>query len=252
MTPQHPVTRPSRPPRPILRPLIAWGLALPGLAIAVFLSYLSALFQWSGPKGFWTVAPVYLRLMAWLFGIRRKLEGWEQLPLEIREGHQAAIFVANHSSLFDPPLLVSTLPSHPVFVAKRELAFVPVLGWVIWLADFIFIDRGRRTKAVESLRRAATRIHEGQSVAAFPEGTRSRSGQVLPFKKGVFNLAWQAQVPVVPVGILGGWEILPADDWRTVPGDYIIRVGTPINPSACADVEALRKALEDAVRALVS
>ena len=239
------------PSRPFLRPLLVWAFGAPALAVAVCLAYSTALFRWSGSQGFWAIAPGYIRLVAWLFGIRRKLEGFENLPLEIQKGRQPVIFVGNHTSLFDPPLLISTLPTHPVFMAKRELAYVPFLGWVIWLADFIFIYRGNRSKALASLKLAARRIHDGQSIAAFPEGTRSRTGTLLPFKKGAFNLAWEAQVPVVPIGILGGRNILPADDWRVAPGDYIIRVGTPVDPASCANAEALKKILEDAVRELL-
>ncbi len=237
--------------RPFLRPLLVWAFGAPALAVAVALAFLSALLRRNGAKGFWTIAPGYIRLMAWLFGIRRSLEGWEELPLDIREGRQPAIFVGNHTSLLDPPLLIATLPSHPVFLAKRELAFVPFLGWVIWLADFIFISRGHRAKALQSLHRAARRIHDGQSIAAFPEGTRSRSGRLLPFKKGVFNLAWEAEVPVIPLGILGGRHILPADGWRVAPGPYHLRVGYPVDPKDFSDAEALRMDLQSRVRDLL-
>lgn len=239
-------------PRPFLRPLLVWAFGAPALAVAVCLAFFTALFTRKGSQGFWAIAPSYIRLVAWLFGIRRKLEGFENLPLDIREGRQPVIFVGNHTSLFDPPLLISTLPTHPVFMAKRELGYVPFLGWVIWLADFIFINRGDRAKALASLKLAAKRIHGGQSIAAFPEGTRSRTGALLPFKKGAFNLAWEAQVPMVPLGILGGRNILPADDWRVAPGDYVIRVGAPVDPSTCPDAGALKKALEDSVRELLT
>ncbi len=237
--------------RPVFRPLIVWIFGCPALAVAVSLAYVTALFRWSGAKGFWAIAPGYIRLMAWLFGIRRSMEGWDELPVEIREGRQAAIFVGNHTSLLDPPLIIATLPSHPVFMAKRELAYVPFLGWVIWLADFIFINRAHRGDAIKSLGLAAQRIHDGQSIAAFPEGTRSRTGELLPFKKGVFNLAWEAQVPMIPVAILGGRHILPADDWRVAPGPYHMRIGHPVDPKDHPDAEALRLTLHARVQALL-
>jgi len=239
------------PNRPLLRPLLVWAFGAPALAVAVCLAYLTALVRWSGPKGFWAIAPGYIRMMAWLFGIRRSLEGWDDLPLEIREGRQAAIFIGNHTSLLDPPLIIATLPSHPVFMAKRELAYVPFLGWVIWLADFIFINRNHRADALKSLNLATQRIHDGQSIAAFPEGTRSRTGDLLPFKKGVFNIAWEAQVPLIPVAILGGRHILPADDWRVSPGPYHMRIGHPVEPRGYQDAEALRLALHAQVSALL-
>ena len=235
--------------RPFLRPLLVWAFAAPALAVAVTLAFLTALLR-GGRKGFWTIAPSYIRLVARLFGIERRLEGWEALPEAIREGRQPVIFIANHASHFDPPLLISTLPSHPVFIAKRELARVPFLGWVIWLAGFIFIDRGNREQALASLRAAALRIHEGQSVVVFPEGTRSRDGRLLPFKVGSFRLAAEAGVPLVPLAIHGGHGILPKGDWRVAGGPYRMVVGPPI-PAEGQSPEALLAQAEAAMRSLL-
>ncbi|HJV91420.1 MAG TPA: lysophospholipid acyltransferase family protein [Holophagaceae bacterium] len=213
--------------RPWLRPLLVWAFAAPALAVAVVLAFLAACFR-GGPGGFWSVAPGYIRMVAACFGIRRQLEGWEALPEDIRSGRRPVIFIANHASHFDPPLLISTLPSHPVFIAKRELGRVPFLGWVIWLAGFIFIDRGNRAQALASLAAAAKRIHDGQSVVVFPEGTRSLDGGLLPFKPGGFKLAVEAGVPLVPIAIHGGAGILPKGDWRVQGGPYRMVVGAPL------------------------
>jgi 1-acyl-sn-glycerol-3-phosphate acyltransferase len=238
------------PRRPFFRPLLVWILGTPALVLSVSLCFLLAPFL-GGHRAFWLVGPRYISLMARAFGIRRKLEGWEALPAEIRSGVRPAVFVGNHSSLFDPPLMISTLPSHPAFVAKRELASVPFLGWVIWLAGFIFIDRDRRGSARRSLEQAAARIHGGQGIVAFPSGTRSPDGSLLPVKKGAFHLAWKADVPVVPFAIQGGQGILPKGTWRVGGGLYAIRVGTPLEPGECPDSEALRRAAALAVQALM-
>jgi 1-acyl-sn-glycerol-3-phosphate acyltransferase len=220
------------------------------LALSVGLCFLLAPF-FGGRRAFWWVAPWYIRGTARAFGIRRQLTGWEGLPEDLRDGRRSGVFIGNHTSLFDPPLVISTLPCRPVFMAKRELARVPFLGWVIWLADFIFIDRGDRQAALSSLERAAMRIRAGQSVMAFPEGTRSRDGRMLPFKKGAFALAFEAGIPVVPLAIHGGLDILPKGTWRVQGGPYRITVGTPLEPTAYPDAEALRKAAEAAVRELL-
>ena len=235
--------------RPFLRPLLVWILACPLLAGAVLLCFLLAPFV-GGPRAFWIVAPRYIRLMAGCFGIERCLEGWEALPEDIREGRRPVVFVGNHESLFDPPLIISTLPTHPVFIAKRELAFVPFLGWVIWLARFIFIDRGNRARALASLKLAIHRVHDGQSIVAFPEGTRTRDGALLPFKKGPFVLAFEAGVAVVPVAIHGGRGILPAGQWRVAGGPYRMTLGQPLMPGDFPHPEALRSAAESQVRSL--
>ena len=237
--------------RPIFRPFLVWIFGALALMLAVCLCFLLAPFL-GGPRAFWLVAPRYIRGTARAFGIRRELEGWEALPQDLREGTRPAVFIGNHTSLFDPPLMISTLPCHPVFVAKGELARVPFLGWVIWLAGFIFIDRGNREAAVRSLRQASGRIREGQSIVAFPEGTRSRDGGLLPFKKGAFALAFEAGVPVVPFAIQGGPGILPKGTWRVRGGAYRITVGEPLDSSAFPDAETLRLAAESAVRGLLA
>lgn len=238
-------------PRPFLRPLLAWLLGALALAGSVVLCFLLAPFL-GGRRAFWLVAPRYIRGTARAFGIRRYLVGWDALPRDLRSGDRPAVFVGNHTSLFDPPLMISTLPSRPVFLAKRELARVPFLGWVIWLADFIFIDRGNRTAARGSLLQAAERIRAGQGIVAFPEGTRSQDGRLLPFKKGVFALAFEAGVPVVPFAIQGGPAILPKGTWRVAGGPYRITVGSPLEASAFAEPEALRLAAEAAVGTLLA
>jgi 1-acyl-sn-glycerol-3-phosphate acyltransferase len=236
--------------RPFLRPLLVWMIAAPYLALAVSAGFLLAPVL-GRRRAFWLLAPAYIRHMAAAFGLHRHLEGWEALPDALRTARQPALFVANHASFFDPPLLISTLPSRPVFIVKQELAWVPFLGWVIWLAGFIFVDRGRKRQAVQSVKSAADQIRAGQSVAAFPEGTRTRTGAPLPFKKGVFALAKDAGVPVVPLGILGGFRILPPDDWRVAPAHYTIRVGQPLLPQDFATAQALMETAEQAVLRLL-
>lgn len=235
--------------RPFFRPLLVWAWAGPALAVASCIAFLLWPFL-GGSRAFWTVAPTYIRMVAWSFGIDRGLDGWDHLPADIRDGSQPAIFVGNHTSLFDPPLLISTLPCHPVFLAKRELFRVPFLGWVMTIAGFIPVDRGVRGKGLESLRNAARYVRDGHCLAVFPEGTRSADGALLPFKKGVFTLAVEAGVPVVPFAIDGGVEIVPKGTWRVSGGPYRITVGQPLDPGT--DPEWLREASAAAVAKLLA
>jgi 1-acyl-sn-glycerol-3-phosphate acyltransferase len=201
---------------------------------------------------FWMMARKYCLHMARVWGVRTELQGWEALPGDLQEGRQPAIFIANHTSNVDPVLLVCHLTCRPVFVAKLEVAFVPVLGAVTWLSGAIFINRRNREKAIASMKRAAQKIRNGANVMAFPEGTRSRDGVLtFPFKKGVFNMAMQAEVPVVPLGLVGAYAILPPGSWRPVPGPFTIRVGRPLYPADFPDAEALRLAAEASMEALV-
>jgi 1-acyl-sn-glycerol-3-phosphate acyltransferase len=237
--------------RPYLRPLAVWMLCGPALALAT----ITGLLIWplvGGRNSFWGIAPRFIRCFASAFGIRRTLEGWEALPLPIREGRQPAVFVGNHASLFDPPLIISTLPCQPVFLAKRELRRVPFLGWAMGMAGFIFIDREHRTRARASMVEAARRIRGGQSIAAFPEGTRSLKGAVMPFKKGVFSVVADAQVPIVPFAIRGGAAILPKGTWRVAGGPYLIRMGTPLEIPPGLDADGVRRLAQAAVEELLA
>ncbi|HJW44507.1 MAG TPA: lysophospholipid acyltransferase family protein [Geothrix sp.] len=238
------------PGRPHFRPALVWLLGGLALMLSVCLCFLLAPIM-GGRRAFWRVAPWYIRGTAWAFGIRRRLSGWEALPEDVRSGRRPAVFIGNHTSLFDPPLMISTLPCRPVFVAKRELAQVPFLGWVIWLAGFIFIDRRNQASSRRSLHLAAERIREGQAIVAFPEGTRSLDGRLLPFKMGAFALAFEAGVPVVPFAIQGGPGILPKGTWQVQGGPYHIRVGALLESSAFDSPNALRLAAEAAVTALL-
>jgi len=140
-----------------------------------------------------------------------------------------AVYVANHQSQFDIPALVLAMPTDFRVVAKRALLFIPIFGWALWLAGFIFIDRGNRERAIKSLDRAAARLRKGTSVVIFAEGTRSTDGSLLPFKRGGFVLAIQAGVPVVPVTVQGGREVLPKGALRIRPGTIDVHFGVPID-----------------------
>ena len=137
------------------------------------------------------------RALLRLWGVGVSVRGAENVP------RGPAVFAANHASALDIPLLFGYLPADFRIIHKRSLYLFPVIGLYLWLAGHIAIDRGHPFRARRSLSRAAARIAAGESVAVFPEGTRSRDGQVLPFKKGSFVLALEAGVPVVPVSLRG-------------------------------------------------
>jgi 1-acyl-sn-glycerol-3-phosphate acyltransferase len=145
---------------------------------------------------------------------------------------QPCVYVANHQSQFDIPALALAMPAPFRVVAKRGLLHVPIFGWVLWLGGFIFVDRSDREKAIRSLDRAMRIIRRGMSVVVFAEGTRSPDGRLLPFKKGGFVLALQAGVPIVPVCIRGGREVLPKGSLRIRPGTIDVEFGAPIATSS--------------------
>jgi 1-acyl-sn-glycerol-3-phosphate acyltransferase len=166
--------------------------------------------------------------IAWIlgtFGVRVEPEGLENVPT-----HAPVIFMVNHQSLVDIAAIIQTLPKSVSwrFIAKKELVRVPIFGWALVTTGQIIIDRGNRTKAIESLRLAAERIRGGASVIVFPEGTRSPSGNLRPFKSGPFHLALEAQVPIVPVTVSGSQRITPKGRLTVHSGLVKIRFGKPI------------------------
>ncbi|MBK6683937.1 MAG: 1-acyl-sn-glycerol-3-phosphate acyltransferase [Deltaproteobacteria bacterium] len=170
----------------------------------------------------------------------------------------AYVVMANHSSHFDVLALYATMPRAGEVrpVAKRELGYIPVFGWVLAAGAAIMIDRGDKEKALRSIERAGATIRAGASVLMFPEGTRTPTGELGPLKKGPFHLALEAQVPVLPVGIVGTRQVLKPGDWRIHPGKVRVRVGTPIPTAGLTDNPEDRAHLmaqvESALRALTT
>ena len=132
-------------------------------------------------------------------------------------GGEPRIFVCNHVSWFDIPVMAGTLPRGK-YVAKSELFDVPFFGWGMRLIGDVRVERENRKAAFAAYEVAAARIRHGTPVVVFPEGTRGSSYQLRPFKKGPFVLAIAAGVPIVPVLIHGTVEIMPRGSWRIRPG----------------------------------
>jgi 1-acyl-sn-glycerol-3-phosphate acyltransferase len=152
------------------------------------------------------------------------LEGLEHI-----EAAKPAVLVCNHESWFDVFALAANLPMDYRFVAKKELASVPIFGPAWRACGHISIDRSDHASAVASLDEAGHRIRkDGAVVIMFPEGTRSRTAEMLPFKKGAFVLAIKLGVPVVPIGISGSRAVMPKGSWTIRKGTIRIRVGEPI------------------------
>lgn len=203
-------------------------------------------------RAFYAVGPMFARGMAWFCHVPFTLQGWDRMPEDIRQGHQPVIFMSNHESQMDPPILVAALPLPAVYIAKQELKYVPFIGWAAWVAGVIFIDRGDRERAIRSIHAAAMEIRGGKNVVIFPEGTRSRTGQMLPFKKGGFALAQEAGVPIIPMATVGGFQVLPAGSLRFRPGRYTVLMGEPVDPSDYPSRESLMKEVRGRIEALVA
>lgn len=182
----------------------------------------------------------------WGAGTPLDVQGIEKVPAG------PVVYASNHSSMFDIWALSAALPGSTRFVAKQELARIPFFGNAMVKAGHVTIDRFNRGKAFEAYDRAAKTIRSGISTIVFPEGTRSRTGELLPFKNAPFGLAIAAQVPLVPVYVHNTFEIFPKGAWRLRRKPIVIRIGAPIPTAGLTldDREQLRERTRAAIDAL--
>ena len=139
------------------------------------------------------------------------------------------IIASNHRSHLDGPTLTLALPHPFYFIIKRELDRIPVWGHSARAAGFIAVDRGKSEAAKAAMAKAVARIRGGDRVMVFVEGTRSTEDGMLPFKKGAFHIAIDAQVPILPVGIRGSRELMPKHQSEPQPGHIDVHVGEPLS-----------------------
>lgn len=141
------------------------------------------------------------------------------------------VFLANHQSLFDIPAILATSPGQLRMIAKRSLFKIPIFGWAIRAGGFIPVDREDRSTAVRTFASAAAHLRAGTSMLLFPEGTRSRSDELLPFQRGGFLLALKSGLPIVPVGVSGTRAVQPRGSLVIRPGTAVVRYGAPLAPA---------------------
>ncbi len=173
------------------------------------------------------IARLWGRSILWIADIRTEITGFSH-DLQDR----SCIFMSNHQSNFDIPVLYSALPVQFRWLAKAELFRIPIFGSSMRGAGYISIDRSNRKSAFQSLARAAEAIRGGTSVMIFPEGTRSRDGLLLPYKKGGFVLAVDAGVPIVPVVISGTHAIMPKGHLLIRRQWVRVHIGRPIETAS--------------------
>jgi 1-acyl-sn-glycerol-3-phosphate acyltransferase len=181
------------------------------------------------------VAQLWGRSILFFSGVKVMVKGAENLnPV------RSYIYMSNHQSNFDIPVLLGCLPVQFRWLAKAELFRIPIFGRGMQGCGYISIDRSNRKSAFKSLAQAARTIREGTSVLIFPEGTRTRDGHIKSFKKGGFVLAADAGVPIVPIIIRGTYAIMPRTRWQIQPGPVVMEIHRPIETA-----EFTRKTKDD-------
>ncbi len=212
--------------------LTFWSVALPIAALLGFpwtfltrdVSFLYRMAMW----GAWT-------------GVRLAGVKIEPVGLEKIDATRTYIFMSNHTSNLDPPILLPLIPRRTSVMAKKELFSYPILGDTMRIGDLVPVDRGNRDAGISAVRAAAAVIRQGINMTIYVEGKRSFDGKLLPFKKGPFYLAMECGVPVIPVTIVGTHEIMPKARFGIASGTAKIVFHEPIEPKDFGSRDCLMK-----------
>jgi 1-acyl-sn-glycerol-3-phosphate acyltransferase len=181
-----------------------------------------------------------------LAGVKINVTGLERL-----DPGQNYIFLSNHVSNLDPPVLVPSIPGRCSVLVKKEVFRIPIFGAAMHMANLVPVDRKNREAAIESVRAAVEVMQHHVHMVIFAEGTRSRDGRLLPFKKGPFHLAMEVGVPVVPVTILGTEKCWPKGNFAMKAGTATVVFHPPINPGQFAERDELMAAVRETIASVL-
>jgi 1-acyl-sn-glycerol-3-phosphate acyltransferase len=218
--------------------LTFWGLAAPVAALIGFpwtfisgdISLLYSMFMWGAWNG--------VRLT----GVRVETVGLDRL-----DAARTYIFMSNHVSNLDPPILIPLIPRRTSVMVKKELFTYPILGRAMRMGSLVPVDRGHRDAGIEAVKAAKEVIGQGLNMTIYVEGKRSFDGKLLPFKKGPFYLAMECGVPVVPVTIAGTHYAMPKKRFAIRPGTVKVIFHEPIEPKDFGSRECLMEKVRAAI-----
>ena len=218
--------------------LTFWGLAAPVAALIGFpwtfisgdISLLYGMFMW----GAWN-------------GVRLTGVGVETVGLDQLDAAGTYIFMSNHVSNLDPPILIPLIPRRTSVMVKKELFSYPILGKAMRMGSLVPVDRGNRDAGIEAVKAAKKVVGQGLNMTIYVEGKRSFDGKLLPFKKGPFYLAMECGVPVVPVTIAGTHYAMPKKRFAIRPGTVKVVFHAPIEPKDFGSRECLMEKVRAAI-----
>ena len=188
------------------------------------------------------IAMKIMRAGLWLIGVQVKVIGLDHIQ---RDG--TYIFMSNHVSNMDPPILMPLIPRQTSFLAKQAVWKIPIVAQALDMASIVPVVRENREAAIQSIRRAGEVMRQGINMTVYPEGTRSPNGRLKPFKKGPFHLAIETGTPVVPVTMLGTFEMMPKDSMICKGGTATVVFHPPLDPKAFASREDLMQAVHEVI-----
>jgi 1-acyl-sn-glycerol-3-phosphate acyltransferase len=209
----------------MIRTAIVILYVLPATAILSMIAIIVAFFSHTG-NPVHIIARMWSKSILFVSGIKVDVKGLANI-----DPGKSYIYMANHRSNFDIPVLLSCLPIQFRWLAKAELFKIPIFGRAMSGAGYVKIDRSNRVSAIRSIDEVAAKMKNGVSVMIFPEGTRSQDGHLKPFKKGGFVMAVDTGVPIVPIILRGTRSIMAKGSWRIKPDKVALLIEKPIDTS---------------------
>jgi 1-acyl-sn-glycerol-3-phosphate acyltransferase len=195
---------------------------------------------------FHAIARGWAHAVLFVCGVNVRVFGLERI-----DPSRNYIYVSNHASMFDIPAILAGIPDQIRIIYKKELEIIPVFGWGLRYGAYIGINRGRGGDAMKSLDEAIDKMRHGASVLLYAEGTRTMDGRLQPFKRGAFNLAVKAGIPVVPLTVNGSYSILRKNSIDVVPGVVDLVLDFPI-PVPAGEGKEAERILMDQVHAVIT
>ncbi|MDP4219756.1 MAG: lysophospholipid acyltransferase family protein [Bacteroidota bacterium] len=211
----------------MIRSIVATIIFLLVTIVLSILSIPAALFDRSGSAYLW-LARFWSKIFLFLYGVKLHISG----SSHIRKSEHY-VYVANHSSYTDIPILLAAIPDNVRLILRHTLTRIPIWGTALLLSPMIIINRSNSSKAKKTLNKAIEIIRSGASIMLFPEGTRTHDGEMQPFKRGAFHMAYSGATKIIPVAIKGSFELQSRT--QTLPSsnrDIYVSIGTPLEASS--------------------